>query len=180
MSLRDKLGSASDCAGRWLWGRTTGVRLDDLLRGTTLCGRLPELAGRSVLIATDDQLAAALALIELDGVARRLVIGTPGLTSEHVSAVIANGGVDAIVSDRDPENGGDFGVPLYVKCGPVMARGERVEAKPRTTEWVLLTSGTTGVPKMPVHTFASLTAPIKSGQHQESDVVWGTFYDMRR
>ena len=180
MSLRDKVGSGSECGGRWLWGRTTGVRLDDLLCGTTLRGRLPELAGRSVLVATHDQLAAALALIELDGLAGRLVVGTPGLTAEHVSAVVAKAGVDAIVSDRDPEDGGDFGVPLYVKCGPVIARGDRAEATPRATEWVLLTSGTTGAPKMPVHTFASLTAPIKSGQHQERDVVWGTFYDIRR
>lgn len=180
MSLRDKLGSPSDCRDRWLWADGTGVRLDDLVRGTTLRGHLPELSGRSILIDTHDQLAAALALIELDGVARRVVVGTPGLTAEHVSTVIAKAGVDAIVSDRDPEDGGDFGVPLYVQCGPAVALGGRVEAEQRATEWVLLTSGTTGAPKMPVHTCASLTAPINSGQFQESDVVWGTFYDIRR
>src|SRR5439155_91172 len=37
-----------------------------------------------------------------------------------------------------------------------------------------------GAPKMLVHNFASLPAPIKSGQNQETDVVWGTFYDIRR
>ena len=45
--------------------------LGDLLSGTSLDGRVAELAGRSVLIATRDQFAAALALIELDGIARR-------------------------------------------------------------------------------------------------------------
>src|SRR5206468_2474799 len=48
------------------------------------------------------------------------------------------------------------------------------------TEWVLLTSGTTGAPKMLIHSLAGLTAPIKSGQSQGSDVIWGTFYDIRR
>jgi acyl-coenzyme A synthetase/AMP-(fatty) acid ligase len=33
---------------------------------------------------------------------------------------------------------------------------------------------------MLVHSLASLSAPIKSDQHQGSDVVWGTFYDIRR
>jgi acyl-coenzyme A synthetase/AMP-(fatty) acid ligase len=45
---------------------------------------------------------------------------------------------------------------------------------------VLLTSGTTGAPKMLVHSFASLTAPIGSGVGPRADVVWGTFYDIRR
>ena len=83
-SIRDKLGNASDCVGRCLWGVGAGVSLSDLLRGTTLGGRLPELSGRSVLIATQDQLAAGLALVELDGVARRVVICPPDLSAEHL------------------------------------------------------------------------------------------------
>ena len=48
------------------------------------------------------------------------------------------------------------------------------------TEWVLLTSGTSGVPKMAVHSLASLIAPIGAGQRLDGAVVWGTFYDIRR
>jgi len=48
------------------------------------------------------------------------------------------------------------------------------------TEWVLLTSGTTGAPKMISHSLASLAAPIKPGQNQGADIVWATFYDIRR
>ena len=76
-------------------------RLGDVLDGTSLGGRVAELAGRSVLVATRDQFAAALALIELDGVARRLIICTPDLPAEHLPAVVAKAGVDAIVSDHD-------------------------------------------------------------------------------
>jgi len=33
---------------------------------------------------------------------------------------------------------------------------------------------------MLIHSLPGLTAPIKSGQNQGSDVIWGTFYDIRR
>src|SRR5258707_2779487 len=108
-SIRDKLADAADCSGRFLWGATASVSLGDLLDGTTLGGRLLELSGRSVLLATRDQLATALALIELDGVAGRLIICPPDIPSEHLPSIVANGGVDAIVADRDLPDRGDLG-----------------------------------------------------------------------
>ena len=54
------------------------------------------------------------------------------------------------------------------------------EVKRLETEWVLLTSGTTGRPKLVVHTLASLTGAIGSSRAQPGAVVWSTFYDIRR
>jgi acyl-coenzyme A synthetase/AMP-(fatty) acid ligase len=161
-SIRDRLADAPEGAERFLWGATASVPLGPRLGGTGLGGRAAELARRSVLIATRDPLATAVALIELDGMARRLVIATPDLPSEHLPAVVAKAGVEAIVSDEDVRP---------AKETPVTCC---------RTEWVLLTSGTTGAPKMLVHSFASLTAPIGSALAQRADVVWGTFYDIRR
>src|SRR5258708_4829529 len=110
MSIRDELVNASDCSGRFLWGAAASVSLGVLFRGTSLGGRLLELSGRSVLIATREQLAAALALIELDGVARRLIVCTPDLSSKHLLSVIARADVDAIVSDQDLQDRGSLGV----------------------------------------------------------------------
>jgi acyl-CoA synthetase (AMP-forming)/AMP-acid ligase II len=155
----------------WLARRPAGAGPERFLRGATVDVSLsraiddprdaPRLAGRSVLVIARDQLDAALALIELDGTARRLIVATPDLPSEHLPALIADAGVDAIVSERHelvlPES--QF----------------RVQ-----TEWVLLTSGTSGAPKMVVHTFASLTAAIGQSLAEDDDVVWGTFYDIRR
>jgi acyl-coenzyme A synthetase/AMP-(fatty) acid ligase len=174
------LVDAPHSSRRFLSGSNASVALSDLVHGTSLGGRLMELAGRSVLLAVRDQLAAALAIIELDGVAHRLVICPPDLPSEHVPTVIERAAVDAIVSDSDPLANGRTGVSVCVPVTSVLTPSDRVEADPRQTEWVLLTSGTSGIPKMVVHSFRSLSAPIKSDQHQESDVVWGTFYDIRR
>ena len=178
--LRDRLGDGSNCPARFLWGAKACVSLPDLLGGTSLGGRLVELSGRSVLVAARDQLCAALTMIELDGVARRMVICPPEMPSEHFPRVIDLAGVDAIVSDDDPLTKDDLGVSIHALVSPAITPAERMEAGSHPTEWVLLTSGTTGFPKMVVHSLASLIAPIKSDQHQGADVVWGTFYDIRR
>ena len=47
------------------------------------------------------------------------------------------------------------------------------------TEWILLTSGTTGRPKMVLHTLASLAGAIGASE-SHTEVIWGTFYDIRR
>src|SRR5213596_627015 len=98
-ALWPAVSAAGRLADRALWGAGASVTLGELVRGSSLGGRLEELRGRSVLIATSDQLTAALALIELDGVARRLVLGPPDLPSEHLSHIVTTAAVDALVSD---------------------------------------------------------------------------------
>jgi acyl-coenzyme A synthetase/AMP-(fatty) acid ligase len=162
-------------------GARESVALADLIDGSGFGGRLGALRERSVLVATGDQLAAAVAMIELDGVARRLVICPPDVPQDHLRAIVATAEVDAIVSDRDTPDPGAFGIPLHVGCSATIERqaaDNDVRASgSRRTEWVLLTSGTTGVPKLVSHDVASLTAPIKAGA---AAPVWGTFYDIRR
>jgi acyl-coenzyme A synthetase/AMP-(fatty) acid ligase len=177
-SLRDWLDEAD--RDRHLHGLVTSVALADLVRGTSLGSRLPELAGRSVLVATDDQLTAALALIELDGVARRLILCPPDLAVEHLPTVIAEAEVDAIVTSGQMDASGELGVRLHAVCHPAIApMADRPLAR-HATEWVMFTSGTTGMPKMVVHTFAGLTGAIKRNAARDAPVVWGTFYDIRR
>lgn len=181
-SIRDQLSKATDDSGRFLWGARNHVSLNELLCGTSLTGGLMELSGRSILLATRDQLAAALALIELDGVAKRIIICPPDITSEHFPSLIDKGEVDAIVSDYELHDHDCARGLMRVACSCAVSPVQRVQPEQRATEWVLLTSGTTGAPKMILHTLASLTAPIDMSQdHMNgSGVVWGTFYDIRR
>ena len=66
-SLRDIV--ANESMPRSFCDRGAALHYTDLARGSSFGGRLHELAGRSVLLATESQLTSALALIELEGVA---------------------------------------------------------------------------------------------------------------
>jgi len=179
-SLWALTSAAGHLSDRVLWGADASVILGDLARGSSFDGRIEELHGRSVLVAIRDQLTAALAFIELDGIARRLVLCPPDLPQEHIPIVMATAAVDAVVSDRVPAEAGTPSVGPFVACGPrltpvVPERNGRYQ-----TEWILLTSGTTGLPKMVVHTLSSLTGAIQDARTQATPVVWSTFYDIRR
>jgi acyl-CoA synthetase (AMP-forming)/AMP-acid ligase II len=177
-ALRDYV--AARATERWLWDRGRSVCLTDLHSGTTLGAGLPSLAGRSVLVAAENQLNAALALIELDGIARRVVILPPGVEFGHLAEIIAASQVDAAVIDSGSPSLTTLGLPIQVSCEPSIIRTTEDPANRISTEWVLVTSGTTGVPKMVVHNLASLTAPLQAPSPADGATVWGTFYDIRR
>jgi acyl-coenzyme A synthetase/AMP-(fatty) acid ligase len=174
-SLKGRI--ADTAPERFFWDRAARVCVNQLACGTGLGGRLAELKGRSVVVATSSQLTTALALIELDGVARRLTILPPD--TDHLDAVIACAEADAVVIDAGTTDHGALDLPLRVVCAPAIVPAEQL-SRYVPTEWVLLTSGTSGVPKLAVHSLASLIAPIGAGQRLDGAVVWGTFYDIRR
>jgi acyl-coenzyme A synthetase/AMP-(fatty) acid ligase len=178
-SIRDRLASTPRDSERVLAGGAGSVRFAMLPRGTCLRGGAAQFAGRSVLVSTRDQFFAALALIELDGIARRLIVSTPDIAPGHLAALAADAAVDALVSDQG--GGGDaLDVPHRAVCtGTVEPAADRPAAHFHT-EWVLLTSGTTGAPRMVAHDLATLTAPIDGTLGHGENIVWGTFYDIRR
>jgi acyl-CoA synthetase (AMP-forming)/AMP-acid ligase II len=164
-------------AGASVRDRDATTRLDDLREGSALGGAASGLAGRSVLVSVSTQVAAALAMVELDGLVRRLVLAPPDLAAEHLRAVIEDAEVEAIVSDT-PGSFGDFpGVRVVALSQPAPA--PRL-ARIADTEWTMLTSGTSGRPKMVAHTLAALTGAIPPRSAADTRVVWATFYDIRR
>ncbi len=162
-----------------MFDRNARACYGDLANATSLGGRLHDLADKSVLLATGSQLTTALALIELDGLARRLTILPPDADPDHFAAIIAGAEIDAVVIDRGSAANGAFDGCVRVACAAGIAAAERLAAPSRDTEWVMLTSGTTGVPKMVVHSLDGLTAAFRRSKLDDG-VVWGTFYDIRR
>ena len=179
-SLCDALRVAGDLSGRSLMDADSRIALSELISGSALYGRGEELRDRSVLLATKDQLTAVLALIELDGVARRIVLCPPDLPLEHFPYVMDTAEVDAVISDRGlPPTGKQRPVYFSPCTKNIHARSENHDTD-QQTEWILLTSGTTGAPKLVVHTLKSLTGAIRVGQASSRQIVWSTFYDIRR
>ena len=145
------------------------------LRAGTCLGDA-RLAGRSVLVATDTQGSAAAALVELDGLARRLTIAPPDLNPGHLAAIVEDAEIEAVVCDA-PKRFSALGLPLATVAAAPTPVPE--PDRPHDTQWVLLTSGTLGRPKMAAHSLAALTGAIHGPPH-DGEVVWSTFYDIRR
>jgi acyl-coenzyme A synthetase/AMP-(fatty) acid ligase len=176
-SLWQAVIAAGRLPQRWLSDADSVVSLAALSDGSSLGTSRDELRGCSVMLSTRDQLPAALALIELDGIARRVVLCPPDVSSAHLPGVMATADVDAVVGDGIAAalSGGPF-----VSCAHAITPGSPDREPSERTEWVLLTSGTTGTPKLVRHTFATLTGAMRTGSALGHGAVWSTFYDMRR
>jgi len=155
------------------------VSLTDIADRTCLKGRRAELSGRSVLLAVTGQYLAGLAMIEIDGIAQRMLLGPPDLNADHLAAIIADAEIDAVVTDQ-PDRFAASGVALVVTAGEDLLPAQRAQTE-RATEWLMLTSGTLGLPKIVGHTLEGLTGAIAAdGPARGARPVWATFYDIRR
>jgi acyl-CoA synthetase (AMP-forming)/AMP-acid ligase II len=130
-------------------------------------------------------------LIELDGVAQRIVLCPPDLAAAHFPGVIDTAGATAWVRDSAvPEELG-AGLQICVTAQPRLSPENLTRRQSHETEWILLTSGTTGAPKLVLHTLQTLTnvvvhqqaskpgGPMGQPKPQRAP-VWSTFYDIRR
>lgn len=146
----------------------------DALRGSVLGEERERLAGRCVLVAVSAQVDAALAMLELDGLASRLVVVPPDFRDDRLNSAIRACGVDAIVCDPGGVDAGTgiVQVQLLAPLADVCAR------EPIATQWVMPTSGTTGQPKFVAHSPEGLAGAISA--RPDMTTVWGTFYDIRR
>jgi acyl-coenzyme A synthetase/AMP-(fatty) acid ligase len=175
-ALRDYL--SPELAGRTISDARHCLSLTDILSQSSISGRGHELSGRAVLLAVSGQLISALAMIEIDGVARRMLLCPPDLDPAHLDSLIADAEIDAVVTDQ-PECWTDR-IGLVIAAGLPLASDTRAQTE-RATEWLMLTSGTAGVPKIVGHTLEGLSGAITAdGLARGKPPVWATFYDIRR
>lgn len=176
VTLRGFLAQAGDLSQSMLHGPHRSVPLQQATESTGF-DDVEIFRDRSVLIATRGQLETALALIELDGVAERMLLCPPGIAPEHLSDILRQGEVETIVcDDRGSYAQFDADVVEYgTLWKPLKSTGSG-----RKTEWVLTTSGTTGAPKLVGHSLAGLTGAIGTPMSRDEATVWATFYDIRR
>jgi len=177
VALRDYL--APELTGRTISDARHCLSLTDILSQSCLGGRGPDLSGRSVLLAVSGQLLSALAMIEIDGVARRMLLCPPDLNPAHLDSLIADAAIDAMVTDQ-PQLWAGRGIGLVITAGLPVASDATARTE-RATEWLMLTSGTSGIPKIVGHSLEGLSgAIVADGPVRGAPPVWATFYDIRR
>jgi acyl-coenzyme A synthetase/AMP-(fatty) acid ligase len=130
-------------------------------------------------LATRDQLITALALIELDGAVRRLTLSPPDLSLEQLSSVAKDADADAFVSEcAQPEQNIRNWICVNFHLDQILSIEDSHGRY--STEWVLLTSGTSNRPKLVLHNLSSLSAAIGNHADRDDPTVWGTFYNICR
>ena len=174
-TLRSLLAGPGRAESWTWWGADAAVKRSDVLESECFEGAtaLPHRA--SVLLAIPDQATAAWALARLDGVARRIVLCPNDVNPRHWPQIVKDAEIDVVIVGEAESPVQPLGLPvLRAASRPLPAF---LPPGDRPSEWVLMTSGTSGAPKLVQHCLASLTAAIPHGR---ADAVWGTFYDTRR
>ncbi len=108
-----------------------------------------------------------------------MLLCPPDLNADHIQTLIEDAEIDAVVTDH-PARWADAEVYLIAAARPPARAAQRAKTG-RATEWLMLTSGTSGVPKIVSHTLEGLTgAIVADGPARGAPPVWATFYDIRR
>ena len=179
-SLWELIAAAGLPATRVLADPRRQTVLRDLRHGSTLSIAADGLRGRVVLLHARQQMAAALAMAELDGVAARLILAPPDLPPSQLSDAVAEAGVEVVLSDDAEAAPLILGEACIGLCGLPISSTQVSQKRDLDTEWLLFTSGTTGRPKLVVHDLRSLTGPTQDTLRAAPGAMWSTFYDIRR
>ena len=177
-ALRQVLNAKAGPGTRMLWAPSADLTIRAMAGGSCLDGSPLTPVGQSVLVRTREQISAAKALVELDGLARRLILCPPDLAEDHLPVVVRDGEVTMVVADQIEMSPTLAALP-HLMIGDPHPCEPRPSGEPVRTEWAMFTSGTTGPPKMVVHDLEGLTGAIKPAD-ADNPPVWATFYDIRR
>ena len=158
-------------ARQFLRDETREVDVAHVAREALRAAPCEPLRGKSVLLALPRQLDTAIALLRLAGVARRIVLWPSDVSPGHLGDVCDAADIDEVLTELPWQDGGNVGAA---------ASDATAEAAVAATEWVLLTSGTTGRPKLVAHTLATLAGHLRNDAAPSGGPVWCTFYDIRR
>ena len=177
-SLRDALDVGGVLSGH-LIGAEHRTALVDLLQGSAIASGAEESARTLGADRLGGPIPRGAGPDRFGRAGAGVTLYPPDLALEHLPYVMVHAEVDAVVSDGVFLGGASIGAVEHALCTPRPM--PRVHASQRVlpTEWILLTSGTTGRPKMVLHTLFSLAGAIGTSE-SPTEVVWGTFYDIRR
>lgn len=136
--------------------------------------------GRRVAIQLADAGLGLQALALFDGLADSITLLPSSLSTHYLPELLEDAGCDILLTDSVvlPD-----GLPVSVICHELDEIGRvhgNLSEQKKSTEWHLVTSGTTGRPKLVSHTLESIIRTIKFGLPEGERPCWGLLYDYTR
>lgn len=138
------------------------------------------IQGQRVAIQLADVGNGLQALTAFDGLAESVTLLPASLQSRYLGNLLENAGCDLLLTDRTDL---PSGLPVSAIYGQLieMAGAQTISPdRATTTEWHLVTSGTTGPPKLVSHTLASIIRTTKLLPNGKTRPCWGLLYDYTR
>jgi acyl-coenzyme A synthetase/AMP-(fatty) acid ligase len=124
-----------------------------------LAQTMPMAGGRLVLHTPDVALALRV-LLAMDGNGGQVTLSSPALDMDTLAMIVAQ--VDGTV----------VRTPYDLPPSEIFSAGR--------TDWLMMTSGTTGAPKVVQHSLESLTRSTRTDLATGAAQVWGLLYDYTR
>lgn len=150
--------------------RISGMELAAFVPSAAVC----ECANAGVALSVREPKALLQALAALDGRVRAILLISPELAPSVVSEIVRDAGGLLLVSDRAD-------LMDAVRPESAVSAPQRVFLdKPVETDWILTTSGTTGVPKMVRHRFEDLARTVRPRPKTGAAPIWGLLYEPTR
>lgn len=118
-------------------------------------------------------------LAALDGAAETILLIAPSTPPEQIPRMLGLVGIQAIITDEEDRLRA-LGISNVVRRIEELSLSS-TSASPKTSTWVLATSGTSSTPKLVAHTLETLTRTTKTDSEQGgSKIRWGMLYEWPR
>lgn len=137
---------------------------------------------KNIAFNFEDPLKLALSMVVFDGLVGQILLLPEELTPELQESFLKKAGTELLLTDRLDGVSGVF--EGRIKSFDLPSLAETVdgccELGNLETNWVIPTSGTTGLPKLVSHTLKSLTRTVNSNTQKGREFRWGLLYSMTR
>lgn len=130
------------------------------------------IAGKSIAIFLEDELQLSSWLILTESIVAELYI-LPVMSEEEMNNIFNSKLIDLVLTDRSIDVNIES-INIHDQCS---FPAKKKNTKNVKTNWVLPTSGTTGLPKFVPHSLSTLTRTTKKSK---KSFIWGALYSIKR
>jgi acyl-coenzyme A synthetase/AMP-(fatty) acid ligase len=177
---------------RLLWQFESAERkVSDIKSWLLQCENVGRFHDKFIVLATSDPLRFSYLLVLLDGLASDILLLPNEMIAGDCPFDLEDLGADFIFADGEQERGSlSKGQCQYIdleewfvvdnQISSSLPKSSRVDLDEVVTNWIIPTSGTTGVPKLIPHSLGSLSRSVKIDLIKGADFSWGLMYQLSR